>query len=882
MTRRADDVDDKRAVDEEVRFHLSRKVEALMAKGLSREVAVREAERRFGDVDRVKHDMLRAAERASAVARAGEWLTRLRGDVRFALRQLWKSPGFASVALVTLALGIGASTAIFSVVDGILFKPLPYSNPDRLVDLWSDVTRRGGPEDEWLSWSNFADLRDQVQSLDALAAWGGTSPVLTGRGDARQLGAAQVSDGMFSDVLTAEPALGRLFVGADHAPGGPAVALVSHALWRDTLGSVPDAVGATLVLNDIPTTVIGVMPEGFRPPFAPNAELWLPTQVDEVAVQNRRGNFSWRAIGRLVPSASLDSAAAELSAVGVRLEREYPESNTGMGFRFVPLHDDLVADARTGLLTLLGAVAFVLLVACVNVANLLLARATSRRAELAVRTALGAGRRRIVAQLLTESLILAALGGLAGSALSFLGTDLLVSIAPPNTPRLAEVSVDGRALAVAAAVTLLCGLVFGLAPALQGARNGPAGALREGGWSRAPGRSGVLLRNTLVAGQVALALVLLVGAGLLMRSFVNLRTTDLGFQPHGVITMRINLPASRYPDADARLPFYKTLHERLAALPGARSVAFTSTVPLTGFDGDVDFVVEGRPLPAPGDETPAWFRRVTPGYFETMGISVLEGRSFDSRDHATAPRVVIVNETLARRQFPGETAVGKRIDVNGPQSPVWREIVGVAADIRNFGIRADSRMAMYAPFEQAPTSVVFPVLRTELPPETIVPSVRGVIAEIDANLAVAEILTMDEIVAASIAQDRTVTTLLSVFAGVGLLLALVGLYGVVSYGVNARRRELGIRIALGAGAWDIRGIVVGRSLGLVGIGMVLGLIGAAAVTRLMQKLLFGVGAADPMTFAGVALVLGAAAVVASLVPATRATRVDPALVLKAD
>lgn len=869
------------AVDAEVQFHIGRRTEALMAQGLSREDAEREARRRFGDVDRVRQTLERGMTRRAAWARVADWLTQVRTDVRFALRQLRRSPGFTFVAITTLALGIGASTAIFSVVDGILFKPLAFNQPDRLVNAWTDVTRRGGPDDEWLSWSNFEDLRDQVTQLDALAAWGGASPVLTGRSEARQLLAAVVSEGMFSRVLPVEPILGRSFNSEDHQPG-PGTVLLSYGMWRDELGSDPDVVGTTLVLDDEATTVIGVLPEGFRPPFVPDAELWVPTQVDSAAVQRLRGNFSWRAVGRLAPNVTLETANTEVAALGQRLEAQYPESNTGMGFRLVGLRDDLVADSRTGLLTLLGAVGFVLLVACVNIANLLLARASSRKSELAVRTALGAGRSRIVRQLFTESLILAVLGGLAGLALAVLGTDLLVSLAPANTPRLSEISVDARALGAAAAITLLAGFVFGLAPAIHGSGYGVAGALKEAGRGSGEGRRGGLLRSALVSGQVALALVLLVGSGLLMQSFVNLRSRDLGFRPQGVISMGINLPPSRYPDADTRRAFYAALEERLAALPGVQSVAFTSTVPLTGFDGDVDFLVEGRPVPEPGRETVTWFRRVTPGYFETMGIAIVEGRAFDQQDGATAPRVVIVNETLARRQFPGESAVGKRINVNGPDSPVWREIVGVAADIRNFGIREESRMAMYAPYDQLPNGFVFPVLRTELPPDSVVPLVRRGVAGIDPNLAVAQVLTMDEIVSTSIAQDRVVTMLLSFFAGAGLLLAFVGLYGVVSYGVNARRREIGIRVALGADAARVRRLVVSRSLALAGIGVLVGLAGAAGLTQFMQGLLFGVGATDLSTFAAVTLVLGLAAFVASLVPAVRATRVDPVEVLKAE
>jgi putative ABC transport system permease protein len=871
-----------RAVDDEVRFHIEAKIEALVAGGMDRVEAEAEARRRFGDVDGVKEAMRKMTKRMSVEAKRGERIGRILGDARFALRQLCRSPAFTVVALLTLGLGIGANTAIFSVVDGILFRPLPFPEPDELVSLWSDVTRRGGPDDEWLSWANFADLRQDVASLEALAAWGGASPILTERGEARQLLGGVISPGMFSEVLGVEAALGRGFGSDDHEPGSADVVLLSHSFWQSALGGDPDVLGQALVLNDVPSTVVGVMPEGFRPPFVPDAELWIPTQVDLTAVQGQRGGFSWRAVGRLAEGVSVERGGVDVAEVGRRLEAAHPSSNTGMGFRVIPLRDDLVAEARAGLLVLLGAVAFVLLVACVNVANLLLARATSRESEMAVRIALGAGQKRLATQLLTESLVLAALGGLVGTALAFAGTDLLVGLAPPGTPRLAEVSVDARALGVSAAVTLLAGLLFGMVPAILGSRWGTFQAIREGGMGQSRSRRGILVRSTLVTAQVAMALVLLVGSGLLLRSFANLRARDLGFRPEGVVTMRINLPASRYPDADARRPFYNALHEGLTALHGVSSVAFTNTVPLTGFDGDVDFVVEGRPLPEPGHETTAWFRRVTPAYFETMGIRLVDGRAFDGRDHAEALRVVIVNETLARRAFPAEGAVGKRINVNGPEDPVWREIVGVAADIRNFGVREESRMAMYVPYDQVTTGVVFPVVRTALAPEDLIPAIRAAVAELDATLAVAQVLTMDEIVARSIAQDRLVALLLALFAGVGLLLSVVGLYGVVSYGVNARLREMGVRMALGAGGGQIRALVVRQSLLLVGIGLGAGLVGASVMTRFMEGLLFNVSATDPVTFVGVAVLLGASAVLASLVPAVRATRVDPVVVLRSD
>ncbi|HSR41163.1 MAG TPA: ABC transporter permease, partial [Longimicrobiales bacterium] len=586
------------------------------------EEARSEAIRRFGDVERIKEGMRKMTKRKEARMRSLQWRDVFTGDVRFAFRQLVRNPVFTLVALVTLALGIGANTAIFSVVDGILFRPLPYPDSDELVVVWTDVTRRGGPDDEWFSWANFHDVREEAASLESLAAWGGLNPVLTGRGEALQLLGAQISRGMFDRVLQVEPALGRAFQPEDHEPDAPAVALLSDGLWRDAFAADPEVLGTSLVLNDQPVTVVGVMPADFRPPFVPGAELWLPTQVDPSAVQDLRGNFSWRTVGRLAPDAGIDRLATELDEMGRRLEADYPGSNTDMGFRAVPLHDDLVAEARTGLLVLLGAVGFVLLVACVNVASLLMARATARSSELAVRSALGAGRRRIVQQLLVESALLAAIGGAAGIGVALFGTDLLVSLAPAGTPRLDEVGVDGRILAFTVAITLLAGIVFGLLPALRAARADLHTNLREGGRGQGRTLGSIRLRASLVVGQVALALVLLVGAGLLVRSFRNLTTQDLGFRPADVLTMQVNLPFSRYSDAETRIEAYDRLEAALGAIPGVTSVGLTSTVPLTGFNGDVTFNVEGRPLPAPGQADATWFRRVTPTYFGTMGISI--------------------------------------------------------------------------------------------------------------------------------------------------------------------------------------------------------------------------------------------------------------------
>ena len=804
----------------------------------------------------------------------------VRHDLRFGLRQLRRNPVFTVVTLVTLALGIGANTAIFSVVDGILFRPLPFPESGELVNVWTDVSERGGPSDEWLSYPNFHDLRAEVSSLESLAAWGGWRPTLTGEGEAEQLTGGQVTHDMFGGVLGVEPALGRDFGPADDQPGAAQQVILSNGFWQRAFGGDPGVVGRTIQLNGSAWEVIGVMPPRFRPPFVPDAEVWTTARVDPE--DQFRGGYSWRAVGRRGAGSSLEALDAELRVVGSRLEGEYPESNVDMTFDAVALRDDLVREAKGGLLVLLAAVGFVLLVACVNVANLLLARSSGRAEELAVRSALGAGRSRIVRQMLTEAGLLALMGGAAGVVVALVGTDLLVALAPEGTPRLDEVAVDARVLGVTALVTVLAGFLFGLAPALRAARTDAQTAIREGGRGRTGKRGAVRARGLLVVGQVGLALVLLVGAGLVVQSFRNLRTAELGFRPGNVLTMQINLPGEGYESGDRLRTFYDRLESQLAAVPGVEQVAFTSTVPLTGFDGDVSFNIEGKPLPAPGQPQATWFRRVTPGYFETMGIPLRSGRPFLPSDDENAARVLIINETFATRYFPSENAVGKRINLGSPDDPVWREIVGVVADVRNFGIREESRVASYSPYDQTPAGYVFPVLRTSVPPESVVPGARAALAEIDETLAAGRVASMEELVVQAIAGDRFVALLLSLFAGLALVLAVVGLYGVVAYGVGRRLREMGVRMAVGAAGTDIAVLVLRQSLTMVVAGIVLGLLVAAALTRLMEGILFGVAALDPVTFGGVALVLLAAGTAAAAVPAIRAARVDLIRVLTAE
>jgi putative ABC transport system permease protein len=801
-------------------------------------------------------------------------------DIRFGARAVSGKLGFSSVVILTLGLAIGATTAIFSVVDGILLRPLPYPQPDRMVSVWADYTRRDGPVREWLSYPNFHDLRQERSTFQEVAIYTDWSPTLTGGGEPELVQAVNVTAGMFARVLQQSPALGRGLTLEDDEPGAESVALLSHDFWVRRFGADPDILGEAVMLNDLPYVVIGIMPQGFRPPFIAAADLWTPMQMNETQFAGSRSSARFLGLARLSDGVTMAQARARADVLGEQLEAAYARANTGVGYALFPLHADLVQGTVTPLWLLMGAVSFVLLIACVNIANLLLARSVSRRAELAVRAAMGAGRGRLLRQLLTESAVLAGLGGALGLAISVAGIPLLVGLAPAGTPRLDTVSLDLRVLLFAAVITLIATLAFGLLPALRGARTDLHGALKAGGRGGDPAAHGRSLRNALVVGQMALAIMLLVGAGLMIRTIQALRDVDLGYQPAGVLAVRVNLPPSHYQDATTRSTFFRTLESRLSAAPGVVAVGANSSLPLSGNNGDVDFVLEGQPVPDPGQENIMWIRRTTPGYFEAVGLDIVRGRAFTLADDASAQRVLIVNETLANRYFPDRDPIGQRINVNGSENPVWREIVGVAADVKNFGVTEDSRNAAYFPYHQIPNTRMMLAVKTDGDPMSILPTVREAMRDIDPSLVAANAAPLGDFVSTSLQTERFVASLLGLFAGVAFFLAAVGLYGVVSYGVNQRLREMGLRLALGASGGAIRRLVMGRSMVLAAGGVVLGLAGAIAVTRVMAGLLFGVSPNDPATMTAVAAALLSVAGVASLIPAERAVRVDPIAVLK--
>jgi predicted permease len=869
---------------EELRFHLEQRASRFEREGMSPEQARAAAARSFGDFEEVRNEVEKLMKRRQRAMQQSAFLDTARREFGLAIRQIFRSPAFSAVAVLTIAVAIGATTAIFSVVDGIMLRPLPYEDPDELVMIWADYTRRDvvlpDKRREWLSWPNFADFRDQVGAVETAAAFSGWNATLTGtEGGAQQLRGGLFSHGMFSEILGVEPALGRGFRAEEDVPDGPGVVILSDALWRISFGADTAILNQTIRLNDQPFTVIGVMPPDFRPPAFLGPDLWSLLRFD-MSNGGGRGNAFLRAMGRLADGATVEVAGTQAAELGARLERDFPEANAGTGFNVYPLQFDMVQQASTALWVLLGAVGLVLLIACVNVANLLLAKGTTRGGELAVRVAMGAGRGRVLGQLMTESMLLAALGGVLGVALSFVGTDLLVRLAPPGTPLLEQVAVDGRILGFAALTVMLTGVLFGILPALRAARTQPAAVLR--GDARAGGDSdSAALRNALVVGQVALALMILVGAGLLIRSFQNLLAVDLGFRPENVLTMQIQLPGVRYQEAAQRIGFFGPFEEQIRVLPGVESVGSISNLPMAGSDNDTNFFIEGAAPPPPGREQAVWYRRVTPDYFDTLGLEIVAGRPFSAADDAQATPVILINETFSRDYFDGQP-LGKRININNPSEPVWREIVGVVADIKNFGIRAESRNALYFPYVQIPSTFMFTVVRANVEPESLTNAIRAIVNELDPAVALAQVQPMEEVVAATLAAARFITSLLGGFAVVALLLAVVGLYGVVAYNVSMRRREMGVRIALGAPSGNIGRLVLRWALSIAAAGIVIGGLGAAGVTRLLEGILFGVAATDPATFVLVAIIMAAAALLASLVPALRATRVDPIKVLKAD
>jgi putative ABC transport system permease protein len=800
-------------------------------------------------------------------------------DLRFGARSLLRDPGVTVLALLTLALGIGANVAIFSVVDGVLLEPLPFRQPDRFVVLLDNAPKLG-LSDFASSPPNFADWREQNQVFSGLDAMRLRRFTLTGHagdtGGPEALAGAAVT-GDFFRTVGVQPVAGRLLAPRDDLPGGERVAVLSVELWRRRFGGDRGIVGRQITLDGLTHTVIGVAPPTFD--FPRPLQIWVPLALD-YSKEDRSARYL-HVFGRLKPGVSLERAQTDLSAIAARLERQYPDQNASWGVTLTRLQDMMVQDVRPELLVLQLAVWVLLLIACTNVANLLLARMRSRKREIAVRTALGAGRLRLARQIAAESVVLFAAGGALGLLIASWGTRLLLALDPDAIPRAQEIGISGTVLVYTLLVAVGTGVLFGLIPALA-ASGGPLyGALREG-------RSGVSgrrrLAGAMVLGEVALALTLLVGAGLLVRSFARLRSVDPGFQPRGVITVRLSLPEASYPDAPRKVAFFQRALDGIRALPGVEHAASIHPLPLADANLIFPISVEGRPAAKPGEEQTAQGRFVSPDYFQTMRIPHLKGRLFSARDGLDSPLVAIVNRTLEARLWPGQDPIGQRVTFGNPTSPdaQWIQVVGVVGDVRSEELGHEPGMEIYFPQLQSPIAIATLVVRTGGDPESLVVPIRDVMRQIDSTLPLDRVQTLEQAVGTSLAEGWLKTWLLGIFAVSALVLAAVGVYGLVSDSVAQRVHEIGIRLALGAGRDEVVRMLVRQGMAPVALGLVAGLAGAYAASRWLAGQLYEIGAADPSTYVGAVLVLTAVALLANWLPARRATRADPLEALRQD
>jgi putative ABC transport system permease protein len=794
-------------------------------------------------------------------------------DIRYGLRMIAKSPGFTLVAVLALAVGIGANSAIFSVVNAVLLRALPFEQQEQLVQIWGTNIKRGTDRNA-ASYPDFADFRDQNTVFEHIAAYTQSSAILTGVDAPEQLSGVAASGDLF-DVLGARPLHGRAFTPTDQQPENPRVAVISYGLWQRRFAASPNIVGQQITLDNVSRTVIGIMPQGFAFPLeAQKSEYWVP--INPTTETNKeRGAHYLNVIARLKQDTSLQQAQAEMATIASRLEQQYPERNTGRGVNLISMYENVVGEVRPALLILLGAVGFVLLIACANVANLLLARAASRQKEIAIRSALGANRARIIRQLLTESVLLSVMGGFLGLLLALWGLDLLVAVMPADLPRMKEIGLDARVLSFTLLVSVLTGIIFGLVPALQASRQDLNETLKEGGRGSAEGIRRNRVRSLLVVSQIALSLVLLVGAGLLIRSFRQLQNVNPGFDPHRVMTATVGLPDAKYHEESQMAAFFQQTLQRAAATPGVEAVGAVYPLPLGGDMAQNLLTVEGHPPLNPGERLITNSRVVSADYFRAMGIPLIKGRTLTEQDKRDAPRVVVINETLARKYFPNEEPLGKRIEVTIADDNM-AEIVGIVGDVKHMTLDAEAGPESYFSYQQIPNSYMTLVARSQAgDAASLAPGLRQAVEQVDKDQPLSDVRTMDQLLADSLSRRRFNMLLLGLFSAVALLLAAVGIFGVMNYSVTQRTHEIGIRMALGAQPRDVLRMVVGQGMMLAFVGVLIGLVAAFALTRLMSSLLYGVTATDPLTFAAVALALSAVALLASFIPARRATRVDP-------
>ena len=793
-------------------------------------------------------------------------------DIRYGVRTLLKTPGFTAVAVIALALGIGANTAIFSVVNAVLLRPLPFQQSEQLVMVWEKRAQLGRERNP-VSPPDFNDWRAQNQVFEDMAAFSGQGFNLGAGTEPERIQGAGVSPSLFS-ILRAQPRMGRVFEADEDKPGNNTVVIIGSGLWQRSFAADPEIVGKTIKLDEKAYTVVGVMAADFVFPNR-RSEVWVPLTLSPQDADNR-GGHNLQVVARLKPDITVKQAQTEMDSITAQLEQQY-QVNTGHRANVFSLYHEVVANARPALLVLLGAVAFVLLIACANVANLLFARSSARQKEMAIRTALGARRSRIIRQLLTESVILAIAGGTIGVLLALWGLDLLLAIGGNTIPRVKEIKIDSWVLEFSMLVSLATGLLFGMVPALQASKPDLNETLKEGG----RGASGSIrhnrIRSSFVIAEVAICLVLLIGAGLMLRSFARVVNVNPGFNPDNLLSMNVALSGSRYGAAEQVTSFYQRTLERLSSLPGVQSAAATTGLPMAGGFGSRYFSIEGRPPQPAGQGFNANVNLTTPGYFQTMNIPLIEGREFDQRDVVKAPEAVIINQDMVRRYWPDGDPIGKRLAVgNGP----WRTVVGVVGDVKQAGLDIETRPEMFWPYYQLPLSFSTIVVRTSGEPEAMTSAVRSAMQDIDKDLPLYDVRPVNEVISESVAPRRFNMLLLGIFAGLALVLAAVGLYGVISYSVSQRTHEIGIRMALGASHKSVLRLVVGQGMALALIGVAIGVIASFFLTKFIATLLFGVSATDPVTFVAISVLLIGVSIMASLVPARRAMKVDPMVALR--
>jgi putative ABC transport system permease protein len=871
---------------EELSQHLEEEYEQVLSSGASENEARQQALEQLNTPDLLGRELRRVEHRAPAhpVTLGTEEKVNLFADLwqdfRYAMRMLVKNPAFTSIAIIAIALGIGANSAIFSVVNAVLLRPLSFKNPEQLVMIWENATHLGFPKDT-PSPANFLDWQKQATSFTGMAAMTERSFNLTGVGEPERLEGRRVSATLF-DLLGVPALFGRTFVSNDDKPGTHVV-LMSYSLWQRRFGSDPAVVGRAVTLNGESYTVIGVMPRSLQLPSFGNwkDQVWVPIAfpAEEVA---QRGNHFLEVIARMKPGVTLKQAQAEMDTIATRLAQQYPDFNTRRGAVVVPLHEQIVGDIKPALLILLGAVGFVLLIACANVANLLLARAAVRQKEIALRLALGASRSRLTRQFLTESVLLAAIGAGFGLLFAWGGIRLLKTFIPATTSQVQTMNIDASVLIFTAVVTVLTGIAFGLVPAIQGSHLNLNDTLKEGGHDFAGGSKRNRARNLLVIGEVAVSFVLLIGAGLLINSFIHLRNLHPGFRADHLLTMKVDLSEMKYPDGERRSAFFDEVLRHIRVLPGVQSVAGAGNLPLTYSGDSASIAVEGIPDPRPDQWPDVIYRAIGPGYFDTMGISLIRGRDFTDQDRTDSKNAVVISEKTAQHYWPGQDPIGKRLKLGTTASEgPWREVIGVVKDVRQNDFIAQPKMQMYFTYRQLKNlSANALIVRTSVEPMSLATSVRNAIWAVDKDQPVADIDTMDHIVAEAIARQRFSMLLLGIFAALALVLAAVGIYGVMSYSVAQRTHEIGIRMALGARRADVLQMTVKQGLKLVSVGMILGLAAAFLLTRVLASLLFGISATDPITFIGISSVLLVVAILASYIPALRATKIDPIVALR--